>query len=792
MKRGLVLLAVVVCGMTTATAAETPKTAVLSAADREFFERKVRPLLSQHCYQCHSTKSKKQRGGLLLDSRSTAMNGGDSGPVIVPGRPDDSLLIRAVRHKDERVQMPPKGKLPDRDIAVLVEWVRRGAPFPDAGPAVTTGRTIDLVEGRKFWSFQPLRLGRSLALPAVRDRSWASRRIDTFLLAAMERRGLAPSPPADRRTLIRRVCFDLIGLPPSPEEVEAFVADRRPDAYEMLVERLLASPHHGERWARFWLDLGRYCDIAEPWATTKGHPFVYRDWIVRALNADVPYDRFVALQLAADQVSGARPEDHAALAFLGLSPTYWKELKLDKDVIKTVVAEEWEERIHTVASTFLGLTVACARCHDHKFDPITQKDYYALAGIFASTREADRPIIPEPDATKVLKARDEVQKLQEQIDKLRKGMVTPASQQQVRDLESRIARLERTTPYFNTGLAPGVEDASLFVLPDGPHKTKLEYKPGVAQDVPMQVRGNPANPGPVVPRRFLSVLSPAKPKPFQRGSGRLELATAIVNEGASLAARVIVNRVWEHHFGRGLVETPSNFGMEGARPSHPQLLDDLAVRFVASGWSLKWLHREIVLSSAYREVGQVANLPAPKAGWQPAPQETIDPDNRWLWRANPRRLEIEAWRDAMLAATGSLDRHLGGAPLDLGAADNHRRTLYGTIKRRELHDMLRLHDFPDPTTHSAGRTPTTTPLQQLFVLNSPFVQQQAATLSRRLHVEASDTEARVRRAYRLLFARPATDAEVKLAVEFLTPASEAAWQQYAQVLLGSNEFLFID
>jgi hypothetical protein len=778
MKRGLVLLAVAVCGTATATAAESPKTAVVAAADRDFFERKVRPLLAQNCYQCHSTKAKKQRGGLQLDRSSAVQKGGDSGRVVLPGRPEESLLIRAVRYQDERVQMPPKGKLPERDVAVLVEWVRRGAPFPDAGAAVASGRTIDLVEGRKFWSFQPLR---TVTLPAVRDRSWPERRIDTFLLAALEQRGLAPSPPAERRTLIRRITFDLTGLPPTPEEVEAFVADRRPDAYELLVERLLASPQHGERWARFWLDLGRYCDIAEPWANTKGHSFVYRDWVVRALNADMPYDRFVALQLAADQIADTRPEERAALGFLGLSPTYWKELKLDKDVIKTVVAEEWEERIHTVASTFLGLTVACARCHDHKFDPITQKDYYALAGIFASTREADCPVLPDPVATKVRQARSEVQKLQEQIEKLRKDAGKPAAVKQVRELESRIARLERTTPYFNTAFAPGVEDASLFVLPDGPHKTKLEYKPGMAQDVPMQVRGNPANPGPVVPRRFLSVLSPEEPKPFRQGSGRLELTRAIINEGGPLAARVIVNRVWEHHFGRGLVETPSNFGSEGARPSHPQLLDDLSARFVASGWSLKWLHREIVLSSAYRQ----ASGPDPL-------KESVDPDNRWLWRANPRRLEIEAWRDAMLAATGSLDRRIGGAPLDLGAADNRRRTLYGTIKRRELHDMLRLHDFPDPTTHSAARTPTITPLQQLFVLNSSFVQEQAAALSRRLHVEASDTEARVRRAYLLLFARPATAAEVKLAVEFLTPASEPAWQQYAQVLLGSNEFLFID
>ncbi|HKB42155.1 MAG TPA: DUF1553 domain-containing protein, partial [Gemmataceae bacterium] len=539
------------------------------------------------------------------------------------------------------------------------------------------------------------------------------------------------------------------------------------------------------------LDLARYCDVAEPWATTRGKPHLYRDWVARALNDDLPYDRFVVLQLAADQVPDARLEDRSALGFLGLSPTYWKELKLDKDVIKTVVAEEWEERIHTAGSTFLGLTVACARCHDHKFDPITQQDYYALAGVFASTREADRPIIPDAAAARAQQARDEVDKLQKQIDKLRgKGQVAPEAERQARELAARIAYLRRTTPHFDTPLAPAVEDASLLVLADGPHKTKLEYKVGVAQDVPMQVRGNPANPGSVVPRRFLAVLSPEPPKPFRQGSGRLELAKAIVNEGGPLAARVIVNRTWEHHFGRGLVETPSNFGAEGARPSHPQLLDDLAARFVAAGWSLKWLHREIVLSAAYRQASAIG---------QPAPQERIDPDNRWLWRANRRRLEAEAWRDAMLAVVGSLDRRVGGPSLDLGAADNRRRTLYGTIKRRELHDFLRLHDFPDPTTHSPGRTPTTTPLQQLFVLNSPFLQQQAETLSRRLQAEApGGVEDRVRRAYLLLFARPATDAEVKLAVEFLragkpdAPVSAATWREYAQVLLGSNEFLFVD
>lgn len=773
MRRTLVLLAGFAWWVGVAPVSARPPTVpAFTAADFEFFEKKVRPLLAGRCYFCHSTRAKKQRGGLLLDSRAGALRGGDSGPAAVAGQPDKSLLLRAISYGDERLQMPPKGKLPPREIAALTEWVRRGLPFPDSAPPLTAKKAIDFAAGRKFWSFQPLK---TLPLPAVHDRAWAARRMDAFVLAEMERRGLAPSPSADRRTLVRRATFDLIGLPPTPCEVEDFVNDPRPDAYAWLVERLLSSPHYGERWGRCWLDLTRYCDIPEPWMTSKAKAYLYRDWVVQALNEDLPYDRFVQLQLAADQVPGARLADRAALGFLGLSPTYWKELKLDKDVIKTVVAEEWEERIHTVCSTFLGLTVACARCHDHKFDPISTQDYYALAGVFASIKATDRPVLPDNMATKAQQARDRVQALQKQIAQLRAKKPAPAA---VGALQAEIERL-RQTPGFEMPPAYAVEDASLYVLPDGPHRTKLEYRKG-AQDIAVQVRGNPASLGPVVPRRFLTVLCADTPPPFRQGSGRLELARAITAEGGPLAARVIVNRVWKHHFGAGLVDTPSNFGHEGARPSHPLLLDDLAARFVAAGWSLKWLHREIVLSSAYRQ-----------SSGHDSHKHTLDPDNRWLWRMNRRRLEVEAWRDAVLAASGTLDQRIGGPPSDLADPNNCRRTLYGTIKRRELSDLLRLYDFPDPIAHSPGRTPTTTPLQQLFVLNSPFVQQQSSALARRLQTEEG-VEARIRRAYRLLFGRLATDTEVRLAIEFLRPGSEALWQQYAQVLLGSNEFLFVD
>ena len=752
-----------------AFAAEPPR-----AADVEFFEAKVRPLLVERCQSCHSTRTKKERGGLLLDSRSAILKGGDSGPAVVPGELDKSLLIKAIRYQDKTLHMPPAGKLAEREVATLEEWVRRGVPFPGPDDTATVKHGVNLVEGRKFWSFQP---PQSVPAPNTRDRTWAQRPIDAFILAELEKRDLTPSPAASRRTLVRRAYFDLIGLPPTQEEVESFVNDNAADAYEKLIDKLLASPQHGERWGRYWLDLARYADVTEGWTEdgretkNKGRPHLYRDWVVQALNDDMPYDRFVQLQLAADLLPEARPEDRAALGFLGLSPTYWKELKLAPDVIQTVVAEEWEERIQTVGGTFLGLTVGCARCHDHKFDPIPQQDYYALAGVFASTRAADRLI--RPDDFRVA------------VGDFRLPTLTPTATLEAACFLRQTIAENRQAKIL---LAPGVEDSSLFVLPDGTARTKLVYRAGVAQDVAMQVRGNPANPGPVVPRHFLSVLSSDAPQRFGEGSGRRELARAIVTEGAPLAARVIVNRVWKHHFGAGLVETPSDFGVQGTRPTHPQLLDDLAARFIAHGWSLRWLHREIMLSATYRQASR-----------SDAGKQTVDPDNRWLWRMNRRRLEVEAWRDAMLSVNGTLSPERGGPSLDLGDAKNQRRTIYGTVKRRELSDLLRLHDVPDATTHSPARVPTTTPLQQLFTLNSAFMQQQSAALAKRLKAEVPEgTEARVRRAYLLLYGRAATDGQVKLALEFLTagkagaPVSDAAWVEYAQVLLGSNEFLFVD
>jgi hypothetical protein len=761
-----------------------------SAADIEFFEKKIRPLLVNRCFECHRDQGQGVKGGLHLNSRSGILTGGDSGPAVIAEKPEESLLVEAVNYKQDSVQMPPRGKLPPSEIELLTEWVRRGVPFPEIEqrPQGSKPRKgVDYETGKRFWSFLPLQRHPQ---PVVNATDWPAQPIDSFILASLEQNGLGPSPVADRRTLLRRLSFDLIGLPPTISELEAFESDAEAGAYARQVERLLALPHYGEKWGRFWLDVVRYCDTAEPWAVDKSaHAWLYRDWVVQSLNDDLRFDRFLELQLAADLIPDSQPGDIAALGFLGLSPVYWKELKLDQSVIKSVVAEEWEERINTLSGAVLGLTVACARCHDHKYDPVSQEDYYALAGVLASTKLTARALLPADAAQVVAKAHEQTaawQKAREEL--LAKKPETDEAKQQAEDLARQIAQLEQATPHYHEPMAYAVEDASLLVLPDGPDRTKLDYRTGEAQNVALQIRGNPNNPGAVIPRRFLAVLSPGTPSPFQQGSGRRELAKSMIVEGAPLTARVIVNRVWQQHFGRGLVDTPSNFGTTGALPSHPALFDDLVARFVDQGWSLKWLHREIVLSSAYQQSSVFD-----------AARFAIDPDNRLLWRANRRRLDVESWRDAMLAATGRLNLAPGGPDRSLDDADNNRRTLYGTVKRRELHAMLRLNDFPDPTTHNASRDLTTTPLQQLFVLNSPFMQQQSAALAERICRELpDDLDGQVRRAYQLLYGREPTGRQKELAREFFAPAANdpaqriELWKQYAQALLGSNESAFID
>jgi Protein of unknown function (DUF1553)/Protein of unknown function (DUF1549) len=572
------------------------------------------------------------------------------------------------------------------------------------------------------WAF---RAPKVVAPPAVRDQAWPARKLDYFILARLEQAQLAPTADAGRRVWLRRVSFDLVGLPPTLEELEAFVHDPAPDAYEQVVDRLLASPHYGERWARLWLDVARFAEdqahiVGNDRSLCYPNAYLYRDWVIGALNADMPYNRFVRLQLAADLIEPNDNSNRAALGFLGIGPKYYGRGS------KAVMADEWEDRVDTVTRGMLGLTVACARCHDHKFDPIETEDYYALAGVFASTKMFNQP-------------------LNDQVS-------------------------------LKNGEAAKPTDAMHVVAE------------GTPTDLNVFVRGDVDNKGPVVRRHFLQVLSGDATKSFGHGSGRLDLADAIASRGNPLTARVIVNRIWALDFGRPLVPTPSNFGAMGEPPTHPELLDDLAVRFMESGWSLKWLQREIVLSKTYRQSCSAQSRAT-----------DVDRDNQLLGRMNRRRLSLEAWRDSLLAAAANLDCSVGGQSIDPQDPKERRRTIYSAVSRLQLNRMLALFDYPDPNVTADRRLETTTPLQKLFVMNSPFFVELAGRVADRLLNEtgtagASADRVRIDRAYRVLYARPPTEVEVRLGLAYLEAGTDrrASWRQYAQVLLAANEMQFID
>ncbi|GDY21063.1 hypothetical protein LBMAG56_24090 [Verrucomicrobiota bacterium] len=690
---------------------------------------------------------------------------------------------------------PLSSRLPRRALAALCAVLLGAMPpliLPAAPPPSPTAHVSVKAADRPLpWSFKPLQ---KVEPAAVRNPAWARTRIDQFLLARMEAAGIQPAAPADPRVLLRRLTFDLTGLPATPAEVDAFVADSSPNSsleirqskFAAAVDRLLASPQYGERWARHWLDLARYVDETASWLEKTSSAHLYRDWVIKAFNDDMPYNQFVMRQIATDQM-GLPPEDRHALAFLGLAPTYWKELQLPPELIKGTVADEWEEHVDTLSRTFLGLTLACARCHDHKSDPITAADYYGIAGVFASVRHAERPTMGDEFWLPVKKARESVAALEKQRDELKKKKPAPTDlTNQVAVIEKKIADTKSGTPHFNMSMATAVEDAALFVIAAANNKgTVLDFKPGQARDLELMRRGDPNNTGDLIPRRFLGAF-PAKdgqPRRLVTGSGRLELAQALVQEAAPLTARVIVNRVWKLHFGRGIVDTPSEFGVLGDPPTHPDLLNDLTARFVANGWSIKWLHREILLSAAWQQSSLAPD------------SEKRDPENKLFARMPRRRLDFEAWRDTTLAAAGTLDSRFGGVATPLTSDKNVRRTLYGNVNRHELEPMLRIHDFPDPAAHSPSRTETATALQMLFSLNSPFLLAQADALAARLEKEAGPTlNNRVTRAHALLFQRPPTAKELAMATRFLTSreADKKAWSEYAQALLASNETQFVD
>ena len=809
----------------------------------DFFEKEIRPVLVNKCYGCHSSKLKSPMGGLVLDTRSGLRRGGKGGAVVVPGDSKASRLIGALNYTDPELRMPPTGKLSDREIAAFTQWIEAGAPdpredAPAAGAPVPTAakKGMDVETGRKWWAFQPVR---EIPAPEVKDAAFPRKKIDAFVLAKLEENKLKPSAAADAATLIRRAYLDLTGLKPSYEEVEAFRKDTSPDAYERLIDRLLESPHYGERWGRYWLDVARYAeDNPTSEATNPPYPFAwrYRDWVISAVSHDMPYDRFVKLQLAADQMPGTSREDLRALGYLGTGPVYHKDARLSKDVIETLFTDDWDERVDAVSRGLLGLTVACARCHDHKFDPIPTRDYYGLAGVFASSVQAPRPLNevdssteqrfmwaaqrmfflnyasnlmrnepgtkPEESFQKADRFKQDCEKILAEMEFLKDGhpemyaylsrMVprprpqaspqakapappTPpappdparaaAQQAQARQRQ----RAASTEPFTNS-----VFDAGVWVNGSDPDLTTLDTKPGTPRDLNVLPHGNVATPGEPAPRHFLSVLAKGDPA-FHQGSGRLEFANRIFTDSAPLAARVIVNRVWAWHFGKPLVATPSDFGTQGEKPTHPELLEDLAARFIANGWSLKWLHREILLSATYRQSSRPR-----EDGLQ------ADATNHLLWRMNPRRLDVEAYRDSLLEAAGTLDETVAGPSADLDLAENNRRTVYGRISRGNLNTLLRLYDFPSANLHSPERELTTTPLQQLFVMNSPFIQAQAEALAKRVEGEP-DTASKVRAMYRRVLARDPDAKEIDLAMSYLNGSTLA---QYAQALLSSNEVIF--
>jgi Protein of unknown function (DUF1553)/Protein of unknown function (DUF1549)/Planctomycete cytochrome C len=934
----------------------------------EFFEARVRPILVDQCVKCHGPK--KQSSGLRLDSREAMLNGGDSGPAIVPFKANESLLIQAVGHSHPELKMPPSGKLPWPAVALLREWVSLGAPWTvgtaKGVPSIMASASVTGAAAA-HWAFQPVRRA---VLPTVNDRKWLRTPLDAFVLARLDAAGLAPSREASKRTLIRRATMDLWGIPPTAEDVDAFESDTAPDAFNRLIDRLLASPRYGERWGRHWLDVARYAD-------TKGYVFTqdrrypyaytYRDYVISALNADLGYDRFVVEQIAADQLPrGGDKEPLAALGFL----TVGRRFLLDQNEII-------DDRIDVVTRGLLGLTVTCARCHDHKFDPIPTEDYYSLYGVFASSVEpAELPLLgragdPARSAdynrklAAATRARDQylaarrdefVADLQTRLSEYlraacqlhfdpdnseldERGLAGKLNTRRLRSLITMWKRyLEATSKVDDPVVGPwnafaglpkdqfaakssevqrkltGPNDAkappihplvarsvigsppanmdevverytSLFAqlearwkehsaqsatpraLPESDWESlrqalfgacgslqvstdamrefldqeqagQLDQLSGAIVDlesthrgaparamvmndatVPVDphvfIRGNPGRQGPAVPRRFLRVLAEPDRRPFQKGSGRLEMARAIADPQNPLTARVLVNRVWLWHFGKGLVSTPSDFGLRSDPPSHPEMLDYLASEFVDSGWSLKTLHRQIMLSSTYRQCSE------------PRPQELrVDPENNLLWRFNRQRLDFESMRDSLLAVVGAIDPAIGGPPASITERPfSTRRTIYGFIDRQNLDGLYRTFDFAVPDATSPRRFQTTVPQQALFLMNSPFLHEQARQLTTSIGLppdgastapgtgSAGDPAEGVRQIYRRVLGRSPEPDELGLAIEFVrrksdtTPTEQRAWarshdpkadqplspwEQLSQVLLLTNEFMFVD
>jgi mono/diheme cytochrome c family protein len=888
-------------------------------AGERLFEQKVRPILTQRCVGCHGAK--KTKSGLRLDTRQNLLRGGEQGAAAVPGNPDTSLLVQAIGYAGD-LKMPPSARLPDAEIAVLKDWIARGLPWPAQQPLAEPSLIADA--SAKHWAFKPVARPKQ---PAVRDPARADTAVDRFILAALDKAGLTPSARAERRTLIRRATIDLIGLPPSLAEIEAFASDAAPDAYERLIDRLLASPQYGERWARHWLDVVRYADDkGYVFFEDKSYPFAftYRDYVIDALNRDVPYDRFVLEQLAADQLALDSPRALAALGFLTVGGHFMNNTH---DII--------DDRIDLVSRGLMGLTVGCARCHDHKFDPIPQADYYSLYGVFRSCQEPTvgpliNPLPQTPGARKQeLAIRSSEQKLLEFVKSKHRELVDGARARAAEYLlEANLARnkppeddfmlladkgdlnptmITRWRVYLQekrakpdevwlpwhrladvketdlAGASPALlatlkrdkrvnervreslpdkitsmkELASVYgkllanveqrwqgeiegaiwrgrAFPEKLGDAGLEqlrqvlYGRDAPADAPLALdwgflslfpdratqgeyqkllkeleaacrkgeprammlldsprafdpqifeRGQPNRLGASVPRQFLKVVDPQR-QPFRHGSGRLEMAREIVDKKNPLTARVLVNRIWMHHFGVPLVNTPSDFGLRSDAPSHPELLDWLAAEFVEQGWSIKRLHRLLMTSAVYTQ----ASVDRPEG-------LAVDAENRLYWRMNRRRLEFEALHDGLLCVGGNLNQSIGGPAVPL-LGGQHRRAIYEQVERLEFPSLLSTFDVPNPASTNPGRIATTVPPQALFLMNSPFVRAIARQI---VAAEPADQDAnrRIDRIFATVLGRKAAPDERAWALQ-MTAKGADQWLDLIHALVMTNEFTFVD
>jgi len=812
-----------------------------STKDVEFFETKVRPVLAQNCFQCHGPQAKTAFGNLRLVSRTALLKGGDSGPALDLGNPEQSLLLRAVRYEGP-LTMPPTGKMKAADIDALAQWVKMGAPWPETpeiAPVAAAARKGVEERRKDHWAWQPVK---RTSPPAVKNTQWPRGAVDRFVLAKLEEKHLSPAPPANPYTFIRRIYFALTGLPPKPEVVEAFVKDPSDSALAAVVDKLLASPQFGERWGRNWLDSTYFADTMDVGRRIPAkYAWRYRDYVIDSFNRDKPFNQFALEQVAGDLLpyttNDQRRTQVIATGFLSLGP--WALVNADKDQLKMDVVDL---QIDMIGKSFLGLTLACARCHDHKFDPIPQKDYYSVAGILTSTQtlkgimtdvfsDLNRVRLPETPAEaaeferEMAKYDSQFQQMKGREDSLdhrkqekeaklaafRKAQPEGGDkaeeerltkdlgevESQLNELRSRIKLLEYMKPTLPQAFA--VEDAE---TPANTHLT---------------IRGNAHMLGDEVPRGFVQIATLSPPPAIQKGSGRLELAQWLARPSNPLTARVYVNRAWYDIFGEGIVRSVDNFGLRGEKPTHPELLDYLATNFIEQGWSVKKLVRDMVLSQTFR----MASSPN-------RAMTEVDPENRLLWRMNRKRLSGEEIRDAILQINGQLETGRGGPSLGLEIPGNlkpfeptfvdeklrlredirNRRTVYLPVFRKsqmDTLDMLNLFGFPDANQINAQRANTNVPTQALYLMNSPFYREQSQVMARLLEDRLGLYDrARVADLIWRVYNRPATDQEVQEGLDFFyeiermlrkqpnPPANsiEEAWTRYCQTLFASSEFLF--